>query len=223
MKHLWLKKNPDNKKLIVFFNGWMMDEKVVAHIKNDGFNIVMINDYRDFDFSFSDIFDNTKYDEKYLITYSMGVYCANLFKDEIEKMNFNKKIALNGTNKMIDDEFGIPKKIYDLTVKLFNNSSFEKFLDNMFEKKNKIIFGEDSFLNKSENLKKAHDELVEISKINLNDSFIKYDKSFVSKFDKIVPTKNQLNYWKSLNIQTILKDAPHYIFDQFCHWSEIIC
>ncbi len=228
MNHLWLKKNPKNKKLIVFFNGWMMNEKIVAHLEDDSFDIVMINDYRDFHFSLFHILDDAKYDEKYLIAFSMGVYCANLFKDEIEKLNFNKKIALNGTNRMIDDVFGIPKRIYNLTIKLFNQTSFEKFLDNMFKKSSSIdcaieISYKDFIKNDSETLKRAKQELISISKINPTNSFIKYDKSFVSEFDKIIPSKNQLNYWQSVSTKTIVKDAPHYIFNQFCSWSELIC
>jgi len=79
MQFKWLNKN-NNKNLIVFFNGWGMNETPVSHLKNNDFDVLMIYDYRDFDFDFKQ-FDFEKYDRKYLVCWSMGVYAANLFKE----------------------------------------------------------------------------------------------------------------------------------------------
>ena len=48
------KKNNDN--LIVFFNGWGFDEKIVSNLKFDEFDVVTFFDYQNFlpiDFDFS--------------------------------------------------------------------------------------------------------------------------------------------------------------------------
>ena len=122
MKYKWINKS-ENKKLIVFFNGWGMDEKVVAHLNYSDFDVLMFYDYlntenSDFDFS--------KYDYKVLITWSMGVYVCNIFYDKLK--DFNKIIAINGTQKPIDDNYGIPVIVYNLTVENFNEFSSLKFM-----------------------------------------------------------------------------------------------
>ena len=89
MQHFWLNKK-ENKKLIIFFNGWGMNETPVSHLNYDDFDVLMISDYRDLNFDFNQ-FDFSVYDEKYLICWSMGVYAASLFKQNF--VDFNKKIV----------------------------------------------------------------------------------------------------------------------------------
>ena len=126
----WLNKKEDNKKLILFFNGWGMNETPVNHLESEDCDILILYDYSDLSFDFAE-FDFSKYKEKNLIAWSMGVYVANLFKDVFK--DFNKKVAINGTCKMIDNDYGIAKKIYDITIKLFGEKTCEKFIQNMFE------------------------------------------------------------------------------------------
>ena len=52
MKAQWLNYQ-NNKNLIVFFNGWAMNNTSLNHLKTAYFDILMINDYSDFDFDFS--------------------------------------------------------------------------------------------------------------------------------------------------------------------------
>ena len=53
MQHFWLNKQENNKKLIVFFNGWGMNETPIQHLKTDDFDILMLNDYRNLEFDFT--------------------------------------------------------------------------------------------------------------------------------------------------------------------------
>ena len=48
MQYKWLNKQ-ENKNLIVFFNGWGMDEKVVQHLKFCDFDVLTFYDYRTFE------------------------------------------------------------------------------------------------------------------------------------------------------------------------------
>ena len=78
MKYKWLNiKN--NQKLIVFFNGWGMDECVVKHLDCENFDILMFYDYNtlgtDFDYESLNI-----YPEKNLIAWSMGVMVGSMYK-----------------------------------------------------------------------------------------------------------------------------------------------
>lgn len=213
MQYFWLNKNKENKKLIVFFNGWAMNETPVQHLVCDDFDVLILFDYRNFEFNFNQ-FDFKNYNEKYLICWSMGVYAANLFTKYFD--NFDKKIAINGTTKIIDDNFGIPKRIYQITVKLLNEDSCDKFIKNMFDngKLNPNI-------KITRTLKELKEELIAIQKIKLKEE-LAFDLAIISNEDKIVPSKNQLTFWQNkAKIKQI--NSTHCPFEKYQSWMELLC
>lgn len=207
MKHKWLIKN-NNNKLIVFFNGWGMDEKVVSHLKSDKFDVLMFYDYRTFE---TETFDFSKYDEKYLLAWSMGVYVCNKYN---EFKSFDKFIAVNGTQKPIDDEYGIPPMVYNLTVDNFNELSCSKFMK-------KITTNVDLKEYCSRSVQELKDELIAIRDLKV-DEYLQFDKAIVSSKDRIIPTKNQINYWQTMNVEIKDVEGAHYIFDSYKLWDELI-
>lgn len=202
MKYKWLN-NKNNANLIVFFNGWGMDESVVKHLDAEIYDVLMFYNYNtldtDFDFNF---FNN--YNKKYLVAWSMGVMVATNFPDK-----YIRKTAVNGTLKPINAKFGINPKIYELTINGFNEKSCEKFIQNMFNSK--------VDLNISRNFEEQKSELSAIKNYSSNDNF-KYDKIFISNNDKIFPTKNQVAFW---DIEPNL-DEGHCPFLGLKKWSELI-
>lgn len=213
MQYFWLNKNTENKKLILFFNGWAMNETPVGHLFCDDYDVLILFDYRNVDFDLSQ-FDFSKYDEKYLVCWSMGVYVSSLFKEKLQ--DFNKKIAINGTMKIIDDDYGIPEKIYKITVKFLNEESCDKFIKNMFD---------NGRLNPNititRTLKELKEELVAIQKISLKDELC-FDIALISDNDRIVPTKNQIKFWQNKsNIKLI--NSTHCPFEKFKNWSDLLC
>lgn len=209
MQYFWINQN-NNKKLILFMNGWAMNESAVNHLNKEDFDILMINDYREINYDLLKI-DFSKYEKKYLIAWSMGVYVSNLFADFLN--TFDKKTALSGTNKIIDDNFGIPLKIYNYTIKHFSNESKDKFLKNIFLEEKKDIT-----INKT--TKELQDELISIKNLKIKD-LTKFDKAIVAKKDIIVPYKNQFNFWNNKNIEIEEINAPHYVFNGFKSWGEL--
>ena len=144
----------------------------------------------------------------------MGGFVANLFKNELK--NFDKKIAINSTNKLIDNSYGIPDKIYRATAKFLNEQNCDKFIKNMFQngKLNPQIII-------TRPIEELREELFEIQKINL-DSELKFDKVIISKDDKIIPTKNQLAFWENkADIELI--NSTHCPFENYKSWKELIC
>lgn len=201
MKFKFYKEN--NTKLIIFFNGWGMDEKIVSHLDRDDFDVLVIFDYRDLDIIFPDL---TNYKEKYIIGWSMGVMISTLFDFD----NVSKYIAINGTPKPINDKFGIPEKIYKLTLKGFNEQSCHKFMERMFNTKPPIeTFSNRTFESQKEELENL---------LGIEGRIISFDKKIVSNNDLIIPTKNQLNYWKNPDII----EGGHCPFFKYKSWSEII-
>ena len=201
MKYKWLNLK-QNDKLIVFFNGWGMDECVVKHLEPTDFDVLMFYDYT------SLLFDENlikRYKNKYLIAWSMGVMTATLFD-----IKYISKTAVNGTMKPIDNKFGIPAKIYDLTIKNFSDENAKKFILNMFDVDTKLPDLNRDF----ENLKQ---ELVALKNYNANPNF-KYDRIILCNNDKIIPTKNQAAFW---GIEPNFKSG-HCPFFNFKRWDELL-
>ena len=216
MKYKWLNQK-NNQKLIVFFNGWGMDECVVNHLLPDDYDVLMFYDYNSLetDFDFENIYS---YPKKYLIAWSMGVMTATLLD-----IDYDFRTAINGTLKPIDDKFGIPKKIYDLTLRGFSPKGAERFIKNMFsnnltptlslknERENKVLlFPKREFENQKS-------ELEALTHYKANQDF-KYDRIILSSKDKIIPTKNQSAFW---GIESNI-ESGHCPFNHFKKWSELL-
>jgi biotin synthesis protein BioG len=206
MKYKWLNKL-DNKKLIVFFNGWGMDENVVKHLVIDGFDLVMFYDYSnlDTDFNFQAL---DKYEETHLVAWSMGVMIGTLFASKLKTLV--SSTAINGTLTPIDIENGIHPRIYDLTIRGFNEAGRDKFVSNMGLQNG-------DYKGRNDSIESLKNELIAIKNYKADEDF-KYDKVLISNNDKIIPTKNQVNYWKQ-NPNMECGHAPFYIFKK---WSEIL-
>lgn len=213
MQYFWLNKQENNKNLIVFFNGWAMNETPVKHLKCDDYDVLVLFDYRNLNFNLNR-FDFSKYDKKHLICWSMGVYAANLFYQDL--INFDSKTAINGTTKIIDNNFGIPEKIYKVTVKFLNEDSLDKFINNMF---NKGKLNPEITITRT--LEELKEELISIQKIELKEE-LKFDKAIISNNDRIVPTKNQINFWQD-RAEFEEVEGTHCMFENYKSWKELLC
>ena len=206
MKYKWINNN-SNKNLILFFNGWGMDDCVIKHLDCQNFDVLMFYDYNTLETEFCIDFIN-QYQKKYLIAWSMGVMIGSIY---LSKYNgsFNSTIAINGTLKPIDDEYGIHPKIYDLTIKGFDEKGRNRFINSMFLKKQEI--------NPSRNIQNQHSELIALKNYKSNTDF-KYTKVIISDNDKIIPTKSQVKFW---GVEPNIK-AGHCPFFEFEKWSELL-
>lgn len=205
MKYKWLNQK-NNQKLIVFFNGWGMDENIISHLECEDYDILTFYDYNtletDFDFNLLNNYDN-----KFLIAWSMGVMIGSIFSSKLDKLN--QSIAINGTLKPIDAEYGIHPKIYDLTIKGFDEKGRKKFISSMFDIEPNLIC--------NRTLKDQQSELIALKNNAANEDF-KYTKVLISDNDKIIPTKSQIKFWKTeANIK-----SGHCPFFKYSKWSELI-
>lgn len=203
MEYKWLNKK-QNKRLIVFFNGWGMDESVIEHLEPKDYDVLMFYDYNSLetDFDFSEL---NAYENRHLIAWSMGVMTATLFN-----IKYNSSTAVNGTLRPIDDNYGIPEKIYNLTIKGFNEKGAERFLKNMFDTECKLP-------NVKRSLENQKNELSALKNYKSDEKF-RYTKVFISDNDKIIPTKNQTAFWK----QEPNLRSGHCPFLLFKTWEELL-
>ncbi len=203
MEYRWLNRK-NNNELIIFFNGWGMDESVVSHLDCGNYDVLMFYDYNflNTDFDFQQL---NGYSKKHLVAWSMGVMTATLFD-----INLDSATAINGTLKPIDNQFGIPERIYDLTIKGFNQKGAERFIRNMFDKEVVTI-------NTRRNLDNQKSELVVLKTYSANSDF-QYSKVFISDNDKIIPTKNQCAYWNMVpNLSS--GHCPFFLFNK---WEDVL-
>ena len=224
MRYKWLNKEGNNK-LILFFNGWGMDENVVKHLDVEDYDVLMFYDYNtlDTDFDFESL---NFYPEKNLIAWSMGVMIGNKLAPSLTlPLGEGTKTAINGTLKPIDEEFGIHPKIYDLTIKGFSEKGRDRFVKSMFDTQPPPAFQAPSPLERD--IENQHSELIALKEIcklatsltlPLGEGKSLYNKILISDNDKIIPTKSQVAFWE---IEPNLKGG-HCPFFQFKKWSELL-
>ena len=217
MQFHWLNKQ-NNDKLIIFFAGWSFDEKSFKFLSCENFDVLMFYDYSTID---KIVEDFSSYKEINLIAWSMGVFVAYLLKDKLPK--FNKKIAINGTPLPVNDEYGIPTKPFLLTLRHAKTGLEGKFYQNIFYKPEEYERYLEtpvtrSIENRENELKSLYNR---IKSCEINYTHF-YDKALVSNFDKIIPTKNQINFWQN-NADIEALESGHFPYYNFKSWNEILC
>lgn len=219
MNTYWLN-NQNNKNLIVFFAGWSFDETPFKFLDCNGYDVLMVYDYNEI--KHLEIFQQiNQYEKKILITWSMGVFAAYILKDLFK--DFDYKIAINGTVTPVNNEFGIPIKMFELTLKHAEVGLAGKFYKNVFktnEEFEKYIKYpvQRSIENRVSELENLY-ELIKTTKINYTNF---YDIAFVSEFDKIIPPQNQKASHNKNNVTVKCLPMGHFPFYQFNSWDEII-
>ncbi len=211
MNSFWLKKN-NNENLIIFFNGWAMDKNCIKHLSTKNFDIIVFYDYENFVIQKDILPEVNAYRSQFLVAWSMGVFVASKVYKNFEKIV--KKIAFNGTLKPVDDFYGIPLKIFNLTIENFSSSTLEKFM--IKSGINNLIFEQDE-----KKLCKLKNELIQIKNQRF-DTDLTYDDVYISMQDRIFPPKNQLNFWSTQNCRIKKIAGSHCPFENFSSWVEIL-
>lgn len=216
MQYDWL--NKQNKdRLIVFFAGWSFDYKPFEFLECGDFDVLFVYDYNEI----SNLPEGIKnYSDKYLITWSMGVFTAYQIQKNLPE--FDRKIAINGTPFPVDDNFGIPQKPFLLTLRHAKTGLEGKFYQNIFYKDEELETylktPVERTIENRENELKALYEKIKLNNLKYENF---YDFALISKFDKIIPTTNQINFWQK-NAPYKLLESGHFPFYNFESWSDII-
>jgi len=238
MRHYWLNRQ-GNDKLILFFAGWGFDQNPFKFFNCADYDVLMFYDYgqegkllcppleggpeflqQQFEQKFRGGDNLSGYKEFNLIAWSMGVFVAEKFFDE--DLFFSRKIAINGTPFPVHDEWGIPEKIFELTLKHARTGLEGKFYKN--------VFGEDferymlnpvtrTVENRVEELESLY-KLIKSGEITEKNQFL-YDTAIISTDDKIFPAKSQLAFWEGkTECKTVA--AGHFPFYNYKSWAEIL-
>lgn len=230
MKSYWLTKL-NNKKLIVFFAGWSFDENpfksfIAGNVdilsrEYPEYDVLMIYDYNEF--SVPEELKNClqNYENKFLISWSMGVFSAYLLRDLFA--DFDYKLAINGTVTPVDNDFGIPVRMFELTLKHAQKGLEGKFYKNVFLTDEEFdIYSKSPVQRSIDNRVLELENLYEVIK-NTDINYEKfYDRAIVSEFDKIIPSKNQIASHEKNNVPIVSIPSGHAPFYYFSSWDEII-
>ena len=224
MKAKWLHKN-NSKKLIIFFNGWSLDENIVNHLQSQEYDVLMFFDYENLEITEEILSQIRAYQQTYLIAWSFGVWALSETMDKFEKPS--AAIALNGTPIPIDNSLGIPQKIFDFTLSTLSERTYENFFRNMFWDF-KDVFFKGLPKREIENQKQELAQIKHLSAVRENEhrNFC-FDRVIISQHDKIIQAKNQMNYWQNEyqdgNCRiSIIENSGHCVFYGFKTWGEII-
>lgn len=215
MRITWLNKKHEGR-VVVFFNGWGMDERAVAHLQGKT-DVLVIHDYRTLTRELPE--DLETYREIWLVAWSMGVWAAANIVPHW-KIQPKACIAINGTERPVDDLYGIPVKNYELTEKGMDERGREKFFKRMLADREEM---EKFAANKPLRLLQDQcEELVLIHKqSNGMQNTLSWTKAYVADKDVIFPTENQGNWWQD-KAPVVRLAGGHYPFYRFKEWEEII-
>lgn len=216
MRIEWLHKKGSDR-VIVFFNGWGMDQAAVSHLSKDC-DVVMVYDYRDL--KAGNLPNLDTYPKVYVVAWSMGVWAAANLIPEMQREP-SIMIAMNGTEHPVHDFWGIPEKIYALTEKGMNEKGREKFLLRMLNGREELQRFTQNHPQRP--IKEVCEELCLIGKQSIGyHNELNWNKVYISEKDIIFPVINQQNWWRDKCSHLQMLPGGHYPFYQFQSWDEIL-
>lgn len=211
--------NNNSNKLILFFCGWGMDEKPFSILKSNC-DILYVYDYTTPEFPH---FDFSKYKNISLLAFSYGVYASAIAN--LPKINIEQNVAINGTLIPVDDKYGVPLRQFELTEKM-DSQSVVKFRERLFggeKAKEHFEIFENNLPQRT--AQSCTDELIRMKKYvpmfpTPNKQF---DKVYIAKYDRCVPTRNQLNFWKNTKTSNIIElECGHFPFFNYNSIEELL-
>lgn len=210
----------NREKLIMFFCGWGMDYTPFYGLESDEYDVLVFYNYTNINTDIDLDLYFKKYKQVDLVSWSMGVWYSSVVMNKY-KNSFNNKIAINGTLKPIDDNFGINAKVYQATIDNFSKIGRAKFFKRMW---NNTIIPERFIKNKT--VRELDEQKAELSFLRDNmDKLPEPENIFknviIADNDLICPTQNQINYWTGKNNYKSI-DSSHFIFYLWRKWEEIV-
>ncbi|MFH0781008.1 MAG: pimeloyl-ACP methyl esterase BioG family protein [Pseudomonadota bacterium] len=218
MKGLWLHRT-GKQKLIIFCNGWGMDEHPFQPLSSSEYDVYMLCDYHDL--IPQEPLENIAhgYRQVSLISWSMGVWVGQkLFSDLA--WDFHSTIAVNGTLYPIDDDLGIPEKIFSETLSGFDETNRMKFYRRMCREKTNLKM----FLMRQPK-RSADEQRAELAALEKNIENIAveqsiYRKIIIAEYDWVIPSANQRRFWSGR--QTTEIAGFHFLFYLWPSWDQLL-
>jgi len=218
MKTVWLY-NKGRSRLIVFCNGWGMDENPFRSIQSQDYDVLMLYDYLDLDcpLNIETLFND--YKEVVLIGWSMGVWAGQHLFDKYAG-RLSRAIAINGTLAPIDEQFGIPRNIFEQTHIAYGQETSLKFYKRMCRDKTSLsrFIANQPQRSLESRSRELGSLLAYADSIPAEHSI--YTEVIVADKDFVIPTKNQLHFWRHKKVHYV--DGYHFLFYYWHSWDELV-
>lgn len=220
MRLQWLVRE-GHRRLLVFFNGWGMDERLLGMVEPPtGRDLLAVCDYTDLRGADAVRAAVANYPAADLVAWSMGVWAAATIFGSAGAL-FEKAVAVNGTGRPIDDEYGIPGGLFHATLDTFSGRARDSFFRRMCDGRDAC--GE--FLPHAP-LRDVEDQRRELLALARNAAASvqppgPFTSAVIGSRDRIMPPENQLRYWQgAIPCRTV--NLPHLLFSSRSGWREIL-
>ncbi len=218
MRSKWLHRK-ENGKLMLFCNGWGMDEYPLLPLQSHEWNVLMFYDYVDLvpDHNLRELFKS--YEETVLVAWSMGVWAGQQLFSPFQK-DLKAALAVNGTLCPIDDQFGIPVNVVQATLAGFDKKQRTKFYHRMC--RDRTLYRTFLDYQPARGVDNQKTELAHLLKTVACDEQTEpiYTYALVADHDYIIPTANQLNFWPEKIVRRV--SGYHFLFYAYQSWDEIV-
>lgn len=210
MKQVFITKN-NTPDLLLIFSGWGTHPQIFGTLRNAR-DICICYDYRDDTFNPHLIAD---YKDITVIGWSFGVYmAAYTFSKYLLKAN--KTVAVNGTMQPIDDTYGIPQTLFDMTLDSLTDCSFQKFQKRICGNIKQYSIHKEALSVRAipevkEELSVLQNRVANTRNINFH-----WDIAYISDNDLIFTPERQEAFWSNYHISSIrrINDAHFPDFKQ---------
>ena len=199
--------NNSQKQLLLFFDGWGMDETPFLHIQPAGCDWMICYDYRSLEF------DTTlmqAYSEITLIAWSMGVWAASQIMKQHPSLPVSQSIAINGTLYPIHATKGIMPSVFEGTLQGLNEQTLQKFQRRMCNSSTDYkAFQTIAPKRPVEELKEELAAIRQQCLSSVSSDFI-WHKAIVGKNDRIFLPEYQETAWRNKVDSLVNVEAAHY-------------
>ena len=202
MRHAYVSRT-GAPRLILIFAGWGMDEHPFAGLARAGYDIAVVWDYTDMDFS---PVWTAGYDEVCVLAWSMGVMAAQLCHAQLGP-RVTARITVAGTPRPVDDTTGIPEDIFRATLEGLSEQSVARFMRRMCG--GAAAYARFASRAPQRSVESLRAELAAIGRraAACTDAGPRFDHCIVAGRDAIFPPDNQRVAFAGMD--TVESDSPH--------------
>lgn len=202
--------------LIIYFAGWGTSPQLASRLAIPAHtDLLVCYDYQHYQLDFA----WQVYQQIHIIAWSMGVWMAERVMQSIP---FQQAIAINGTARPMDDNYGIPIQTFQDTLAQLSSNTRQKFERRMCGNRENHQHYQHVPARDLDNIEAELAWLYEQLQQDQRTDLIPWHKAILGEQDKIFPYHNMLAYWQHrTSIQSY--PMPHYPFTYLNHWEQILC
>lgn len=221
MKAQWLSQT-GRPELLLFFNGWGMDSRPVAHLRSSVYDVLELHAYASRTLPPEAAAAWPRYNRVRVVAWSLGVWLAHAVRDQLPPQA-DLALAVNGTLQPVDAGLGIAPAIFQHTLETWSPDVRRQFYANMFSRPDEA----EGFLTRAPE-RDVEDQRLELQWLQAEikrgpepsgrESFA---AALISRRDLIMPAKHQLRFWRGRCPHRV-RDSGHFPFYAWPRWEDLL-